>query len=170
MDTKTLGLGLRVTAAGVKTFTFYRFLPRDNENPLSVCEIRIGKADVITVEQARALAKSFNTVVDFEKRDPSRRPEEKLTYSILFDRYIKEYAQLRTKTWQDAVYNHNLYFKRWHDAAISNIKRTDVQHWVNDLAHNHGKHTANRHYNTLRAVLSWGLKKEIWQGDTVHWR
>ena len=158
MDTKVQGLGLRVMASGSKTYIFYRFLPGDNENPLTVCEIRIGSPDNMTAEQARVCAKQFNNMIDYEKRDPSRQPQVELTYSVLFERYIEDYARLRTKTWESAAYNHKIYFKRWHDVPVGNIKRKDVQSWVNDLAENHGKGTANRHYNTLQAVLNLGPK------------
>ena len=165
MDTKVAGLGLRIMASGSKMFIFYRFLPKDNENPFKVCEIRIGRADALSIEQARAQAKALNNRVEFEKKDPSRKRAGELTYNLLFDSYIKEYAQLRTKTWKAAAYNHKVYFKRWQDVAVNAIKRADVQAWVNELALNHGKHTANRHFNTFRAVLSWGLKNENWYGD-----
>jgi integrase len=36
---------------------------------------------------------------------------------------------------------------------------------MNDLAREHGIHVANRNYNTMRAVFSWGLRKDIYSGD-----
>lgn len=165
MDTKVDGLGLRVTPAGSKMFIYYRYLPKDNESPFKVCELRLGKTDGMTIEQARSKAKELNAVVENKKKDPSRKDEDKLTYGMLFDRYLNEYAKTRTATWQSAIYNHERYFKRWHNCPLSQITRQKVQNWVNDTGDEFGKYAANRTYNTMRAVFSWALRKNIIDGD-----
>jgi len=117
----------------------------------------------MTLEQARIKANEFNVIVG-QLKDPSK-PSTELTYGMLFQRYLDDYAKLQTSTWESAIYNHEKYFQRWHNKPINQIKRLTVQAWVNDLAKEHGVHTANRNYNTMRAVFSWGLHKDIFAGE-----
>jgi Arm DNA-binding domain len=161
MDSGVGGLGLRVTPAGHKTFIYYRCLPQDNENAGKICELKIGTIGGMTIEQACARAKALNSIVENGKRDPSRPPDDEQTYDWLFNRYIEEYAKTRTVRWENLVYNHGRYFKRWHGCPVAKITRQKVQYWVNDMGEEFGKATANRNYNTMRAIISWALRKDI---------
>ena len=163
-DAKVDGLSIRVTAAGGKAYMYYRRLPDDNETPRKLCEITIGGFGDITLEHARKQAQEFNIAVG-DGRNPALKPTEGLTYGTIFARYIYEYAKTRTTTWQNTIYNHERYFKRWHEKAISGINRQGIQRWVNDVGEDFGKYTANRNYNIMRAVFSWALRKEILTGD-----
>jgi len=162
-DTQVRGLVIRLQPSGSKTFYYYRRLQKDNESPNKVVDIFLGDISDITIEQARTRATEFNAVVGHLK-DPSK-PSTELTYGKLFQQYLDSYAKLQTSTWESAIYNHGKYFQRWHNKPIEQIKRVAVQAWVNDLAKEHGVHTANRNYNTMRAVFSWGLRKDVFAGE-----
>ena len=153
-----------MTPLGSKTFIYYRRLPQGNAAPGKVVEIRIGDLGDMKIEQARNKAEEFNAIVG-QKKDPSRPAPELLTYGKLFEQYLNGYAKLHTNTWESAVYNHGKYFQRWDARPVVSIKRADVQAWMNDLARERGVHTANRNYNTMRAVFSWGLRKDVFAGD-----
>jgi len=84
-----------------------------------------------------------------------------MTFGQLFDLYIEQYAKRHTKTWADTIENYRRYFSRWHKRRLDSIKRLEVQAWVDDLAQTKGKHCANRNYDTMRAVFSWALRKEV---------
>lgn len=160
-DTEVGGLALRVTPSGSKTFIYYRRLPNNNEAPGDLCEITLGKYPGMKIEQARKHATAYNHVIDNERKDPRKKLNEELTYGSLFQRYIKEYAELHTNTWKDVVANNKRYFEKWQARPVSRIKRADIQDWVNNLSNEHGKHTANRNYDTMRAVFGWANRKDI---------
>jgi integrase len=165
LDSKVRNLSFRVNRGGSKIYAWYRRLPDDNESPRKQCEITIGTFEDVSLEEARKRAEEFNVMVG-DKKDPSLKPPEVgITYGALFNRYLEEYAKTRTTTWQNAVYNHDRYFQRWHNRMVTDMDRQSVQRWVNDVGDEYGRHTANRTFNTLRAVFSWGLRKEIIDGD-----
>lgn len=160
-DTKVHGLSLRITPSGSKTYVYYRRLPKDNESPSRVCEISIGKFEDVKLEQARNKATEYNHIVG-KGKDPSIKSQsETLTYDTLFERYVEEYAKLHTVTWQETVKNYERYFGQWAKRKLDSIKRDQVQSWLNNLAVTNGKHTANRNYNTFRAVFTWAISKGI---------
>jgi integrase len=101
--------------------------------------------------------------------------QTELTFGQLYDLYLERYAKLHTKTWEELEKNYERYFKdRWHTVRVSTIKRTDVQNWYNKLADQvreqkrrkrgeqafEGRHTANRNFDTFRAILNWGRDRE----------
>jgi integrase len=166
LDTKVRGLMFRVNRGGSKIYGWYRRLPDDNESPRKQCEITIGAFEDVPLEEARKRAEEFNVIVG-DKKDPSLTREAGITYGALFNRYLEEYAKTRTTTWQSAVYNHERYFKRWHHRLVADIDTQSIQRWVNDMGAEYGKHTANRTFNTMRAVLSWALRKELIAGQNA---
>jgi len=164
MDSKVQGLALRVRETGAKTYLYYRRLPDNNESPRKVCEITIGKFEDVKLEQARIKATELNHIVG-EGKDPSLKRRSALTYGALFNRYIEEYASLHTTTWEETKKNHKRYFMQWDQRSLPGITREHVQNWLNVLATTKGKHTANRNFNTFRAVIAWGMAKGLLNGD-----
>lgn len=160
-DTRVHGLALRITPNGSKTYVYCRRLPKENESPSKVCEISIGKFEDVKLEQARNKATEYNYAVG-QGKDPSIKSEQQTsTYGTLFNRYIEEHAKLHTVTWEETVKNHKRYFAQWENRQLSSIKRDQVQSWLNNLAMTNGKHTANRNFNTFRAVFGWAVSKGI---------
>lgn len=155
-DTRVRGLQLRITPNGSKQYIYRRRLPLDNESGSKLVELTIGKFDDISIEQARHRAEHFNSMVG-EKKDPSRKPKGELTYGLLFEQYLEQYAKLHTVTWEETIKNHKRYFSKWEKQFISKIRRDQVQSWLNNLGTTNGKHTANRQFNTFRAVITWGM-------------
>jgi|GEM_PF-1025456 len=84
---------------------------------------------------------------------------ESMTFAELFDLYISLYAKTRTKRPGDTEASYNRYFEQFKERPAAEISRMEVQKWVNDLADQSGKHTANRNYDILRAVFNWGIKR-----------
>lgn len=88
-DTEASGLHLRITPAGSKSYAFaYRNLYGDQRT------IRIGRAEAMTVSQARLEARSLRVSVD-QGRDPSRERSERRnapTLACLFDVYMEQHA------------------------------------------------------------------------------
>jgi integrase len=143
---------------------FYRRLPDNNESPRKICEITLGRFEDLQLEQARKKATELNYLVGLGK-DPSLARQRNMTYGQLFSRYIEEYAKLHTATWQETVKNHKRYFTQWEKRTPQAITREHVQTWVNLIGTTKGKFTANRQYNTFRAVIGWGLSLGLIEGD-----
>ncbi|MBX3075781.1 tyrosine-type recombinase/integrase [Candidatus Obscuribacterales bacterium] len=144
-----------------KTFHVYKFVGGKPIKP------KLGNFPDMTVEQARAEATKM--LGDISKGEPvvSRRilkPTGALTLAELFDRYIEEYAQHHCTTWAETQKNFRRYFDIWLSAPIDTITRNEVQQHMNFLGRTRGHHTANRSYDDLRAVYSWGTKYGVFFG------
>lgn len=161
-DSKVLGLGLRITPNGTKTYIFYRRLPDTNDSPRKMVEIRIGKFEDLSLDQARNKASEYNYIVG-EDRDPTAGKQGELTYDQLFSRYINDYAKEHTATWEESIQNHRRYFDRWLNKPIRRIKRTDVQDWLYEVAgeDRSKKHSANRALDQMKAVINFGRRKDL---------
>lgn len=163
-DTRVAGLALRVRTSGSKSYAYYKRLPDRNESPRKLIEIQIGRIGDISLEQARRKATEFNYLVG-EGKDPSLKEVPPIVYGELFAKYIEEYAKLHTVTWQESIKNHKRYFALWDKKPLNNIRRDQVQSWLNNVAASNGKHTANRIFNSFRAVLTWGQGQGIFTGE-----
>jgi integrase len=185
-DDKVRGLCVQVTAAGAKTFYLrYKFEGKTIRFKLADCNWKYW-----SIESIRKLAeKTLGEVVVGQnpagkKREVKERRhqdtksaiqkrKQTVTFGELFRRYIDDYARTNVKTWREAENNYARYFKRtWDNKEVSLIQRSEVQRWVNDLAE--GKYakrksakdhpnydTANRNFKTLRAVIRWGINKDL---------
>ena len=54
--------------------------------------------------------------------------------------------------------NRHRCFDLWLSTSAASITRAEVQQQMNTLGKKRGHHTANRAYDDLRAVFSWGIK------------
>ena len=161
-DPKTQGLKLRLMKSGPKAFIFQRRLPANNENPGTLVEIVLGRFGDLSIEQARQKADELNRIIG-QGKNPIVIELGELTYDRLFRTYIEQYAKHETSTWEEAVENHRRYFARWANKPITKIKRSDIQAWVYDLAGEgrKKKHTANRSFDQLKAVINFGKRKDL---------
>jgi integrase len=150
------GLALVVYPSGSKTFHVIKKLRRSNR----VIKPKLGKFGEIGVETARKMALTLLSEIA-QGSDPEetyRLRKGELTLGQLFELYIQEYARQRCTTWKDMQANFSRYFGEWCDRKVSDIKNADVQRHVNDLGERHGHPTANRAFDTLRAIYAWGKK------------
>lgn len=191
-DDKIRGLCIQITSNGTKTFyLFYRVNGQPRRFKLGECDWQL-----LPMERVRRLAeKALGQVVSgsdptAEKREARQRTYEakvaeierrklSMTFGELFRRYIDEYARVHVKTWEEAAKCYDRYFARyWGKKEVSLIQRSEVQRWVNDLAD--GKYarrksaknrpnydTANRNFKTFRAVIRWGIKKDLVKVDRL---
>ncbi len=152
------GLILQVTSSGVKTFQVYKRLGYSTYRKSLGRYPDLSPEDAMRLglEQIRSLALGQDPRIEKEKAKL-----KDITFGALFIEYLEKYAKPHTKTWKDVSDNRLRYFQRWEHFQISAMKRIDVQNWVKDLAETKGKHTANRNFETLRAIINWGLKKEL---------
>lgn len=162
-DTMVEGLVLLVYATGGNRFYVYKKLKG------KPTRIKLGKFPDMTVEVARKKAQEVLGSIARGDHAAAKGVEEKdepsLSVGDLFTRYIEEYAVHHCTSWKDTSANFRRYFVDWLDRAVGTINLSDVQQMVNRLGRERGHHTANRAFDDLRAVYSWGKKYGYVSGD-----
>ena len=150
-DCEVPGFGLRVTAAGTKSFVF-QFRSRANEQG----RIVIGRYPAMTVEQARKTAREYRVAVD-QGGNPSRDRRGTRTAATLrdlADHYCEEYGPdrgLKTQTIKDARRLLDRFaLPKFGLRKVGDLKPSDIRSIHNEARKGSSRYQANR----LRAVLS----------------
>lgn len=155
-DTKSRGLGIRVTHTGVKTFVFYRWIDNRPER------INLGRYPEIAIEQARGIAAKYNADIA-QGNNPAlnrRKSRSEWTLQLAFEAYIERHARHHNKTWQEEIKNFERYLKSLKTRKLSAIRQSDIQRLHNQLGTEKGHTTANRALELVRVVynkaIAWG--------------
>mgnify|MGYP003668476702 CR=1 FL=1 len=150
-DSEVPGFGLRVTAAGTKSFIF-QFRSRTNEQG----RIVIGRYPSMTVEQARRVAREHRVSVD-QGGNPSRERQGTRASATLQDlatHYCDVYGPykgLKDRTIKDAKSLLDRFaLPKFGIRKVSELKSRDVRAIHNEARRGSSRYQANR----LRAVLS----------------
>jgi integrase len=140
-DTKTRGLGLRVTPAGAKTWSF---VYRSGGQPKW---LTLGSYPAVTLATARALALDKRHVIDVEHRDPGEEEPTVqeapsaaasdgapfFTFRDLAKLY-ETFAKGRKKSWRDDVGKTKKYLiPRWGHMPLRDITRAHVHELLDSL-------------------------------------
>jgi integrase len=156
-DEQTNGLAIRVRSTGTKSFYFtdqFGAFPRQKN---------LGRFPSVSLEEARAKARQISLALSKAQSPWAKaRPEapSDITLEQLFELYMDLHAKIRCKTASDMQANFLRYLNCFASRTTSSITRVEVQNWVNTLGITN-PHTANRSYDLLRAIINWGIKKEI---------
>lgn len=81
-----------------------------------------------------------------------------MTFAQLFTLYYERHAKPRTRCPQNAYYFYKAHGKRWGAVAVEDIRRCDIQDWVDDLG-TESQSSATRAVNMLSAIINWGIKR-----------
>jgi integrase len=159
-DTKTRGLGIRITATGVKTFVFYRWINKKPER------ITIGRFPDISPEQARGIASHYNAAIARGENPATalKKKQTEWTLSDAFNAYIERHAKHHNKTWMEEIKNYNRYLKHWSNKKLSSITRSDIQRLHIRLGADNGHVTANRTLELVRVIFN---KAIFWERFTM---
>lgn len=159
-DTVVKGLVLFVYTNS-KTFHIYKFVGGKPIKP------KLGNFPDMTVEQARKAAIQMLGTIATGAPVVSRRVSKAagLYLGELIQHYIDKYAQHHCTTWVEMRKNLHRCFDLWLSTLAAEITRADVQQQMNTLGKERGHHTANRAYDDLRAVYSWGIKYGYHTGE-----
>lgn len=153
-DTRTPGLVLRVTPAGVKTFGIYRKVAG---RPF---RYKLGTFPETTIEEARDQALEVLARLNKGENPAAvrRAKRDAPTVKELFDHWL-EHAKLRKKTWSDDERIFGKYFGKLKNRRLVDVAGADVANWHRTLGEKHGPYMANR----ARALLSaiWGKAPEL---------
>ena len=121
----------------------------------------LGNAAAISVADARKLAGRIMFQVA-EGKDPAAERQAhraKGTFEELAQRYVKEYAQRKNKSWQQAdklVRKHLI--PRWGKLHASAITRADVKLVMTSIA---APKVANQTIAAASAIFAWAIREEI---------
>jgi len=167
-DSQTRGLGVMVTLTGHKSFFWFRKVAG------YPTWRTIGQYPDLSVEQARAQAGEYNTDTaewknkNFEGASPFERRHE-LTLSTALEEYIEKHLKAKAKdpdhAVKDARWQTNKYAASLKGRTLSSIRREHLRLLHSSIGQKHGKFSANRLLQTIRAIFNHALRTELWSGQ-----
>lgn len=167
-DTRCGGLVLRVTANGVKSWSF-RFRDRTTQAPL---RITIGRYPDIGLAAAREAADGYRKVAS-AGGNPAEAKRlasggNKL-FGALVDRYLEEYARRKKRSHtvdERNLKNHVL--PQWKNRAYASIKRADVIELIEGLVANGTPTLANRVHSLISTIFTFALDAGLVDFNPCH--
>ena len=169
-DTRCVGLTLRVTSNGVKSWSF-RFRARGATSPSRVTlgiypDIGLGKAR----EQAAAMRRAVAIGVDPAEHKRESRGGAKM-FGALADRYLKEHADRHKRPASAAADHRNLnkhVLPKWRNRPYASIRRADVIELVEGII-GAGKSTlANRVQALISKIFSFAVDASLRDDNPCH--
>lgn len=159
-DGDTVGLALRVYPNGRKRFYFRRCI-KGKES-----KFVLGEYPVISTNEARDLvagvlrahAQGLPLTQYLAKHQTKR-----LTFGELFDKYLTQHIQLHSsqKLAKETEQSLDRYFTRFVDVPVHEITTNDVTVFMNEMAEQRGKPTANRQFVIVKACITWGMNQGL---------
>jgi len=155
-DQELSGFGVRVTAAGSKSFVVQTKVNGKARR------VTLGKYGVYTAEQARKLAKS--TLGDMARgTDPSAEKRQQKARKITLEDVAEDYLKyrrtrsglpLKDRTKADIGYHLKTNFSTWQNKPIASITREMVQRRYGELARR-SVAQANQAFRVLAAIINY---------------
>lgn len=160
LDAKVAGLQVRVTAAGVKTFSVFRRVKGGSPE-----RVTLGRYPTMTIEQARRRAAQVNTAIESgaNPAEVKRAHKAEMTFADLFADYIERHAKPRKRTWREDRAKYDRYLSRSIGAKrLSAIERGDIATIHSDVTRDGHQVTANRVLALVSSVFGWAVKNGVW--------
>ncbi len=85
---------------------------------------------------------------------------ETITFGELYSLYFERRVQARLRNTQNAYYFYSVHGPRWRDIQVSQIRRQDLQAWVDNLGKD-SPSAAKRALDMMKAIINWGIKREF---------
>jgi len=161
-DLKTLGLQLRITSTGIKTFSVYRRIKGGNPE-----RVTLGRYPDMTIEQARKSAAEINLHIISGKNPADRLREAKreITLSDLFQEYMERRAAFNRRPDKPQA-TYRLYLSDWSNRKLSSIKHEEVDRLHKKIGRNSGQVTANIVLKLLHVMFNKAINEwRIWKGE-----
>ena len=157
-DIKESGLLIQMTAAGRKTFQFYRWY---DGNPVRVT---IGTFPDWTIEQARKEAQKYKADManGINPADKKRKARTEMTFRELFEIYMERHAKTRKRSWQADLNNFRLYLEPLGKKRLSEIRKSHISAIHSRIGKKH-KVTANRILALVSSVFGRAIEFELWE-------
>ncbi len=164
-DLRQVGLVLRITAKGARTFA-YRFR---HPNTRKTLRASIGSYPAFSLEAARKRAREMAAQVavgadPIEVKQAEREQAPARTFGALADRYLKEYAERRKRPRSIEEDRRNLavhILPKWAKRDFRVIRRADIIELVESII-GAGKHAlANRVHTLVSGIFSFAIDAEL---------
>ena len=162
-DSVETGLLLRILKSGVKTY-YLKYRMRDGSKKQR--QIKLGRHNEISLEEARRLANEYKTKI-CKGIDPLAERDDKskgVLLSELSTSYLK-YAENRKKTRTSKEYRRLL--EKLVLPQLGSMKVADIDAGDITKIHNAMRDTpyqANRVLAVVSAMFSWGKRNAMWKG------
>lgn len=157
-DELITGLGVRVAPSGTKTWTLrYRVGAQQRR-------LKIGRANVLTLADARRIAKDKLKEVD-RGGDPAQVKADRRvadTFADLADSYITKHAMKRKRSWKvDKWMLDTKVTPLWKHRPVREITRRDVRDLIAGIADGGAPIQANRAVALLSKVFKFAIDEEM---------
>ena len=158
-DDLTPGLSLRVTSKDVRTWTvFYR------DKNARQKRLTLGRYPAVKLVDARELARNAQRNVA-HGGDPvveKRAAREVLTFGKLADRYIKDYAKLNKKSWEeDERQLESDLLPKWKSRPATDIRSEDLLSLLNAKVRHGSPVAANRLRALVSRIFTFGAEQRL---------
>jgi integrase len=167
-DEKVQALGLKLEPTGKKTFFWFRAVAGKPTWKT------IGPWPDISLDTARQKAAEYNGRLAEWQKEGSRGPNPfeirrgELTLGELFESYIARHLRPHAHHPEKAEYEFRSILKshlsRWQTKPVSAIRRKEVLDLHMAIGEKH-KPMANKAIESLRQVINWAIKNELWSGE-----
>lgn len=84
---------------------------------------------------------------------------ETITFGELFNLYFEKRVMVRCRNKSNSIYFYSKHGPRWANMMIHEIKRQDVQEWIDDLGIQ-SPSAANKALNAMKAIINWGIRRD----------
>lgn len=167
-DEHTAGLGLVVFPSGTRTFFHLKYV---NSYPRRTT---IGRFPDLSIEQARGKASELNSKFARWKMDgfAGESPLVKRQSPTLADlaaqyveKHLRQHAARPGKAAEAVEWQIGKYLASWKNRKAGSIRKTDVVSLQEEIGEKHGKTTANRVLQTLRAIFNFAKDGELYAGE-----
>lgn len=153
-DDKLRGFGVRMTSSGWFSYIVQvRINGKERRKTL-------GRADMITVEQARKMALAFLSDAASGVDPIAKEKEEQkqnISLSKTFDDYLKTRKNLKDRTIEDMNSSLEEMFSDWMQQPISVITTDMVKKRHSDFGRDHSEARANLGMRYLRAIINFAM-------------
>jgi integrase len=168
-DASLPGFGVRIRSTGTKTWVVqYRF--RGEQRRESLGDVRR-----FSLEGARKIARKRFAQVELDIDPAAERVKAraqataaKLTLATAMDRYLDAKQDvMRASTHKAATRYFAVHWKPLRDKPLDSIKRADVAARLQELIKAHGRTSAARARDYLRAMFTWAMKEGLCEANPI---
>ena len=162
-DTKIPALQLRVTPAGVKTFSVFRRVKGGGPE-----RITVGNFRNTSVEQARKRAGQINSAIDGGANPAAakRAHKSEMIFAELFREYLERHAKPRKRSWREDERNYAMYLaERLGPKKLSTIGRNEIATIHSAVTKQAKPVTANRVLALVSSIFGWALSVGLWDAN-----
>lgn len=160
-DNKLLGLALRVTAGGARSFVLETRIKGRQRR------MTLGRYPYMNVATARKRAFALKVAIA-EGGDPvaeKRDERHELTFGDLADTYLERHARVHKRSWKGDELMLGTYLAAWRGRRLSTIRRDDVARLHGRIGRERGHYAANRCLSLIRTMFNKASTWGYWADD-----